>query len=226
MGQRGKAGRAGPLSASGILGWLGMSLSYCWAFRRSNCSCPAGSDLTFAEGLRVRRRFCPSSITGRDASRVPHRWGAAERHDERGRLALLEGVTASSATVSVSDIEALEGIVEPRWEKLRKGTLAVESNTVEVLFTGADLPAVSLRAALPHRVVVKPPLGRLFDRTGRVRHVETAYEISGPLSFSTRSSGSSLRPQARARRRIAPSTRSGGSEPNSPSISTQNFMTF
>jgi hypothetical protein len=83
---------------------------------------------------------------------------------------------------------ALEDIVEPRWEKLRKGTLAVESNTVEVLFTGADLPLVSLRAALPHRVVVKPPLGRLFvelfDRTGRVRHVETAYEISGPLSFS------------------------------------------
>ena len=103
-------------------------------------------------------------------------------------VALLEGVTAGSATVGVPDVEALEDIVEPRWEKLRQGTLAVESNTVEVLFTGGELPVVSLRAAVPHRVVVKPPLGRLFvelfDRTGRVRHRETDYEISGPQSFS------------------------------------------
>jgi hypothetical protein len=103
-------------------------------------------------------------------------------------VALLEGVVANSATVSVPNVEELEDIVEPRWEKLREGTLAVESNTVEVLFTGGDLPVVSLRAALPHRVVVKPPLGRLFvelfDRTGRVRHAETDYEVSGPMSFS------------------------------------------
>jgi hypothetical protein len=103
-------------------------------------------------------------------------------------VALLDGVTASSASVGVPDVDALELILDPRWERLRTGTLAPESNTVEVLFTGADLPAVSLRAALPHRVVVKPPLGRLFvelfDRTGRVRHIETDYEIAGPQSFS------------------------------------------
>lgn len=103
-------------------------------------------------------------------------------------VALLEGVTAHSATVAVPDPDELESIVDPRWEKLRTGSLSPEANSVEVLFRGAALPLVSLRAALPHRVVIKPPLGRLFvelfDRTGRVRHRSVDYTIDGPMPFS------------------------------------------
>jgi len=102
-------------------------------------------------------------------------------------VALLEDVEGGSATVTVPDVAALEEIVLPRWERLRPGSLPVESSTVETVFTGAALPDVPLRAAVPHRVVIKPPVGKLFielfDRSGRVRHANCPYRIEGPQSF-------------------------------------------
>jgi hypothetical protein len=103
-------------------------------------------------------------------------------------VALLEGVKASSATVTVPDPAAAEQILEPRWVAPRPGKLPPESNSSEFLFEGGKIPSLGLRAALPHRVVLKPPLGKLFvelyDKSGQTRHVETKYTIDGPQSFS------------------------------------------
>jgi len=103
-------------------------------------------------------------------------------------VALLEGVKASSATVAVPDPAAVERILDPRWATPRAGKLPPESNSSEFLFEGGKIPSLGLRAALPHRVVLKPPLGKLFvelyDKSGRARHVDTKYTISGPESFS------------------------------------------
>lgn len=102
-------------------------------------------------------------------------------------LALLEGVSASSATVAIVDTEALAEVLEPRWESLRPGTLPAESNTREVVFEGRELGPFPLKAEVPHRVVIKPPLGKLFvelfDKSGRVRHAKRTFQISGPQSF-------------------------------------------
>jgi outer membrane protein OmpA-like peptidoglycan-associated protein len=98
-------------------------------------------------------------------------------------VALLEGVTAFSATATVSP-EALDKVVDPRWEKKRPGKAPKVGNMVSFLFRGAELPPVPLKAAVPHVVVVTPPLGTLFvelwDKTGRARHAECKYKITGP----------------------------------------------
>lgn len=102
-------------------------------------------------------------------------------------LALLEGVNASSASVAIVDTDALAEALDPRWESLRPGTLPVESNTREVVFEGGELGPFPLKAEVPHRVVIKPPLGKmfveLFDKSGRVRHRDRTFQISGPQSF-------------------------------------------
>src|SRR5690606_12294110 len=55
-------------------------------------------------------------------------------------------------------------------------------------FTGSPIAGVSLKPAVPNTVVITPPFGQLFvelwDKTGRVRHVEQSYQISGPQTFS------------------------------------------
>ena len=103
-------------------------------------------------------------------------------------VALLEHVVAGGASVAVPDVAALEKILDPRWEKPRSGKAPKQSNTVEVLFAGEPLSAVALKPAVPHTVIVKPPLGKLFaelwDKTGRVRHVQRKYTISGTASFA------------------------------------------
>lgn len=102
-------------------------------------------------------------------------------------VALVEGVTATSAKVGIVDVADLEQMVFPRWETLRSGKLPAQGNSVDVLFDGQLVTPVGVRSAIPHRVVIKPVLGKLFvelfDKTGRVRHVETAYRIDGPQKF-------------------------------------------
>jgi outer membrane protein OmpA-like peptidoglycan-associated protein len=103
-------------------------------------------------------------------------------------VALLEGVTASSARVDVRNVAELGQIVEPRWTKIRRGKPPREANLFETVFDNEVLGPFPLKAALPHTVVVKPPLGRIFlelwDKTGRARHIERSYEITGPITLS------------------------------------------
>jgi len=102
-------------------------------------------------------------------------------------IALLENVTTTSASVSIVDAEALEAILVPRWEKQRSGSEPRGVNTTAVVFTGADVRGIALKAAVPNTVVIKPPIGKLFvelwDKTGRLRHVEQRYSITGPQAF-------------------------------------------
>jgi hypothetical protein len=105
-------------------------------------------------------------------------------------VALLEGVTESSATVSIVDILEAESVLDPRWQKRRAGKLPVESNSVTLPFDGRDIAGVALRAAIPQRVVLEPPLGRIFvelyDKTGRFPHADVPYVIDGPERFEGR----------------------------------------
>jgi outer membrane protein OmpA-like peptidoglycan-associated protein len=102
-------------------------------------------------------------------------------------IALLEGLKASSATVTVPEPQDLADALEPRWTKPRKGKPPKEANTSEVVFEGGDIGTFPVKAAVPNTLVVKPPPGQLFvelfDKAGRVRHVETRYSISGPQDF-------------------------------------------
>jgi outer membrane protein OmpA-like peptidoglycan-associated protein len=125
------------------------------------------------------------AISGIDAEFTAD--GAQTRATNAAGVALLEGVQSSSASVAILDPDALSKLLDPRWEKFRPGKPPKESNTTEVVFRGAELGPFDLKAELPNTVVIKPPLGELFvelwEKTGRVRHANSAYQITGPQSF-------------------------------------------
>jgi OmpA family/Putative peptidoglycan binding domain len=102
-------------------------------------------------------------------------------------VALLEGTTAGSGTVTVLDPAALEKILEPRWAKKRIGSPPSGLNRTEQLFDGRGLDATAIKGGVPNTVVIKPKLGKLFvelwDKFGRVRHANRKYSITGPQSF-------------------------------------------
>lgn len=102
-------------------------------------------------------------------------------------VATLDDVPSMSGSVSVVDVDELGKIVEPRWETERAGSPPATSNTTSIPFTGAAIRGVLLKPAVPNTVVIVPPVGNLFvelwDKTGRVRHVEQRYSITGPKSF-------------------------------------------
>jgi outer membrane protein OmpA-like peptidoglycan-associated protein len=89
--------------------------------------------------------------------------------------------------VEVLDVAALSKVLDPRWDRFRPGKPPKESNTHEVVFRGAELGPFDLKGELPNTVVIKPPLGKLFaelwDKTGRVRHANRKYQITGPQAF-------------------------------------------
>ena len=102
-------------------------------------------------------------------------------------VALLEGVKSSSASVAILNPDALSKVLDPRWQAFRPGKPSKESNTTEVMFMGSELGPFALKAEVPNRVVIKPPLGELFielrEKTGRVLHANSGYRITGPQSF-------------------------------------------
>lgn len=103
-------------------------------------------------------------------------------------VALLEHIIATGATVGVPDVAQLEKILDARWKRFRPGVPPKEGNSVDIEFTGGEISGISLKPVVPHRVVVKPPLGRIFmelwDKTGRVRHAGVDYSIDGPMRLS------------------------------------------
>lgn len=125
------------------------------------------------------------AITGIDAEFTAD--GAQTRSTNAAGIALLDDVVSSSANVSILDPEALSKVLDPRWENFRPGTPPRESNTNEVVFRGGALGPFDLKPEVPNTVVIKPPLGKLFvelwDKTGRVRHANRSYQITGPQTF-------------------------------------------
>lgn len=71
-------------------------------------------------------------------------------------VALLEGVTATSATVTVTKLDTLTEILKPRWQRPRKPSSTKPSNSFEVVFEGEPLRKFPITAALPHTVIIKP----------------------------------------------------------------------
>jgi outer membrane protein OmpA-like peptidoglycan-associated protein len=102
-------------------------------------------------------------------------------------VALLDHVLPSSGSVEVVDIEALNKILGPRWKAFRQGRPPKEGKMFETVFDGSELGAFSVTAALPHTVVVKPPLGNIVlslkDKLGRVPHANRPYKIEGPVKL-------------------------------------------
>jgi flagellar motor protein MotB len=102
-------------------------------------------------------------------------------------VALLEDVKDSTAKVSITEVAKVEKVLEPRWRSSRPGAPRKEANTMKLVFVGAPVGPLGVKAVLPHTVVLEPPLGRLFvelwDKTGRLRHVDRPYTITGPMSF-------------------------------------------
>lgn len=113
--------------------------------------------------------------------------GAQTRATNAAGIALLDGVQAGSANVAILDPEALAKVLDPRWDKFRPGAPPKESNTQQVVFRGDELGPFSLKAEVPNTVVIKPPLGKLFvelfDKSGRVRHANRTFQITGPQTF-------------------------------------------
>lgn len=103
-------------------------------------------------------------------------------------VALLDPASASSATARVTDVSQLDETLAARWTKPRPGNPPRESNSTELVFEGAEVGPVAIKAAVPNTVILKPPRGRLhaqlLDKTGRVRHALRDYVISGPEEFS------------------------------------------
>lgn len=103
-------------------------------------------------------------------------------------VALLEGTTAGTGSVIVKDPDALEKILRPRWAKRRPNKTPGGLNVTETQFDGGSIEAFGIKAGVPNTLVIKPTLGlllvELFDKTGRVRHANCDYRISGPDSFS------------------------------------------
>lgn len=104
-----------------------------------------------------------------------------------GGVGLLENVIPMSAAVSVVAPEAIEKVLDQRWTKFRPGAPPKAGNSTDVVFNGQPLGPIDVKPAVPNRVVLKPPLGRifveLFDKTGRVRHAQCPYVIDGPQRF-------------------------------------------
>lgn len=122
------------------------------------------------------------AISGIDAEFTAD--GAQTRVTNAAGVALLEGVRASSATVSILDPDALSTVLDARWERRRPGAPPKESNTSHVVFRREKVGPFALKAELPNTVVIEPPLAKLsvelFDKTGRVRHANRPFVISGP----------------------------------------------
>jgi outer membrane protein OmpA-like peptidoglycan-associated protein len=113
--------------------------------------------------------------------------GAQTRPTNAAGIALLDGVQSPTANVAILDPEALAKVLDPRWAAFRPGKPPKESNTREVVFRETELGPFDLKAELPNTIVIKPPLGKLFvelwDKTGRVRHANRTYQITGPQPF-------------------------------------------
>jgi outer membrane protein OmpA-like peptidoglycan-associated protein len=125
------------------------------------------------------------AISGIDAEFTAD--GAQTRPTNSAGIALLDGVQSPTANVAILDPEALAKVLDPRWAAFRPGKPPKESNTREVVFHDTELGPFDLKAELPNTIVIKPPLGKLFvelwDKTGRVRHANQTYQITGPQSF-------------------------------------------
>lgn len=103
-------------------------------------------------------------------------------------LALLEGTSAGSGTVSVLDSAALETILVPRWGKQRLGKAPLGLNTTEQVFDSRGVAPTTIKAGTENTVVLKPRLGtlavELWDKSGRVPHANRDYTIDGPTPLS------------------------------------------
>lgn len=115
--------------------------------------------------------------------------GAKEKQktDGSGKVRI-DGAELSFASASIVDVQALRDIVEPRWEEARDGEAPPPADDVTHVVLSDDLGKVSLAKEVPHTLVIKPRLGKifmeLFDKTGRTRLAGRSYEIAGPVSLS------------------------------------------
>jgi len=103
-------------------------------------------------------------------------------------VALLEGTTAGSGTVSIVDPDALDVLLAPRWARVRNGAPPRGMNITQKVFTGEDVGTVPIKAGVANTIVLRPPLGKLsaelWDKFGRVRHANRKYTIDGPTTFA------------------------------------------
>ncbi len=108
-----------------------------------------------------------------------------KKTDSQG-VARFDG-TGSFGNVRVASSDALRKLVEPRWQKARPPK-PVSAKSLQQATLGDRFDSVSLESELRHVVQLMPELGRiyleLYDATGRVKHIEKPYRITGPASLS------------------------------------------
>ena len=80
-------------------------------------------------------------------------------------VALLEPTDATSAKVRIEDVDGLKKTLEPRWSKVRNGSLPREGNQTKILFEEAPIGPVAIKAALPNTIVLMPPARLYVDVT-------------------------------------------------------------
>ncbi|MGC4086921.1 MAG: hypothetical protein QM756_03275 [Polyangiaceae bacterium] len=105
-----------------------------------------------------------------------------------GGVALIEGVESFHANIAVPDLDALEQVLDPRWETIRSGRFPKESNQTGFVLDGSPIGSVALRAAVPNMLVIQPIFGNLLlelaDKRSRVRHKQRPYKLTGPVELS------------------------------------------
>ena len=98
--------------------------------------------------------------TGQSINGLPVKFALASGPHEvttnAAGIALLEGVSEFSASVTVTELQSLSDIVEPRWRSPRQAKPLTFPNKVEVMFEGDTFASLPVKAALEHTVVVKP----------------------------------------------------------------------
>ena len=110
-----------------------------------------------------------------------------KKTDGSGKVRI-DGAELSFATARIVDVQALRDIVEPRWEEARDGEAPPPADDVTHSVLSDDVGKVSLVKEVPHTLVIKPRLGKIFmelyDKTGGTLLAERPYEIRGPVQFS------------------------------------------
>ena len=93
-------------------------------------------------------------------------------------VALLEDVTQATAHVSIREVEDLNQTLEQRWSKPRRPAAHREGNTVELTFENKPIGPVSVKAAIPHTIVLKPAAQLIISvHVGKYRGAKDALAV-------------------------------------------------
>lgn len=125
-------------------------------------------------------------IDGVDVT-IAHAGNSTKVTTDGNGIARLDGQGGPSfASAKFVSVDALQRVLEPRWEKARVPRPPKGPDISEIVFR-RDFPSFSMESDVQRTIVIKPVLGclyiELWDRLGRVKHANREYKIQGPRTY-------------------------------------------